>query len=354
MDELFESPAPSFDPSDAAKLMHTHYGIDGTAKLLVSERDQNFRIDSHDGRRFVLKIANAVESPDVIEYENAIIRHIESVAPEFPVPRLICSSDNSPVVTVPGAIGTSHLVRVLSWLDGTLLRQVEVDKPLRRQLGIALAELGRALRGFFHPAASKPLLWDITQIASLSDKVKFVDDPALRKMCADFIAYLTESVISGLKALRAQVIHNDLNPSNVLVSEETLPRVTGVVDFGDTVHGPLICDVAVAAAYQLTGEEDPIVGVMEFVAAYHRVTPLEAREIDVLLDLITARAMTTVVVTSWRASIHPENRDYILRNADSASRNVRNLMSLDRTRTTDRIRRVCSDPIAGDPRLGRN
>lgn len=339
--QLFESRAPTFDTAAASEIVRSHYGIEASAKMLVSERDQNFRIDSTSGVAYVLKIANAAEAAEVIDYENAIVRHIDSVSPELPVPRLLNASDGSSAVTIPGENGTSHFVRVLSWLDGTLLRNVEVGPPLRRQLGTGLAELGLALRGFFHPAAKKDLLWDITQLAKLNDKVGHIEDLALRSLCADFISRFSAAILPKLARLRAQVIYNDLNPSNVLVSADAAQRVTGIVDFGDTIHGPLICDVAVAAAYQLIDGDDPIEGVLDFVAAYHNTVPLEAAELDVLLDLIIARAVTTVVVSSWRAKLHPHNRDYILRNADSAARNVRNLVSLDREQTTDRFRRIC-------------
>jgi len=349
VNKLFESPAPSFEAPAAADLMRKYFAIEGTAKALVSERDQNFRIGATDGQSYLLKIANAAESPDVVDYETAIVKHIASVDPEIPVPRVVDAIDGSSIVAVSGPDGASHLVRVLSWLDGTMLRNVEVDASARRQLGTSLAQLGLALRGFFHPAAAKPLLWDITQVANLADKVEHVEDPELRRICSNFISRFSDDIATTLKRMRAQVIYNDLNPSNVLVSEDASRKVSGIVDFGDTVHGPLICDVAVAAAYQLAADDDPFAGVLEFVGGYHSIVPLEVAELEVLLDLILARAVTTVIVTSWRAGIYPENREYILRNAEPAAINVRYLESLDRDRAFDRIRRAC--PISNSARI---
>ena len=44
--------------------------------MLPSERDQNFRIDAPDGRRFVLKIANAHEDVAMLDAENAAMEHV--------------------------------------------------------------------------------------------------------------------------------------------------------------------------------------------------------------------------------------------------------------------------------------
>ena len=46
--------------------------------------------------------------------------------------------------------------------------------------------------------------------------------------------------------LRAQVVHNDLAPTNVLVDDRL--AVTGIIDFGDLTRTALICDLAIAAA----------------------------------------------------------------------------------------------------------
>lgn len=350
MSEILEAPPPTLEIADAVALMNEHYGIEAEAGLLVSERDQNFKINTSDGERYLLKIANAAEDPDVVDCENAALEHLRTVAPTLPVPRLIAASDGSTVVRVVGPSGATHLVRLISWLDGRLLREVTLTQSLSRQLATALAELGRGLRGFFHPAAAKPILWNLSNFTQLSDKLCFVDDEKLRQICAAHIQRFADSVSPALKSCRAQIIHNDLNPSNVLVGANGC--VTGIVDFGDMVHAPLICDVAVAAAYQLSDDEDLLATAFEFVGAYHRVTPLEPGELELLFDLIVARVVTTVVVTSWRAHIHPENKVYIRRNADSATRSLRRLVRLDRAQVADRFRRACP-AVAGSLRPSR-
>ena len=67
---VFDSPKPAFTPEEAQRLLHGDYGIAGSLKELVSERDQNFLVDGASGK-FVLKIANAVEDEAFLALQNA-------------------------------------------------------------------------------------------------------------------------------------------------------------------------------------------------------------------------------------------------------------------------------------------
>jgi len=133
--------------------------------------------------------------------------------------------------------------------------------------------------------------------------------------------------------LRSQVIHNDMNPGNVLVDHADANRVTGVIDFGDMVFSRLVNDVAVAGAYFCRIEDDPFAEVVEFLEAYTDVLPLTQDEIAVLPDLILSRHLTTVMITHWRARLYPDNAEYILRSEGRARKMLYlvNGMSIDDT-----------------------
>jgi Ser/Thr protein kinase RdoA (MazF antagonist) len=77
------------------------------------------------------------------------------------------------------------------------------------------------------------------------------------------------------------------------------------------------------------------------VAAYHRILPLAAEEVEVLFDLIATRLVLTAVITNWRVTVHPENRDYILRNAPAAWRGLERLASLRRDTARAILSRAC-------------
>ena len=78
-----------------------------------------------------------------------------------------------------------------------------------------------------------------------------------------------------------------------------------------------ICDLAVAASY-LIDPADPIALLGPLTLAYHQANPLTTNEIALLPDLITARLVTTLVISAWRAARYPDNAPYILRNAPTS------------------------------------
>ena len=63
---------PAFDVDTAATIAAEHFGLHGRAHSLPSERDQNFLLTNQAGEKFVLKIANALESRTFLEAQNSI------------------------------------------------------------------------------------------------------------------------------------------------------------------------------------------------------------------------------------------------------------------------------------------
>ena len=68
--------APQFDAASAEALAAREFRVVGRAEALPSERDQNFRITTADRQAFVLKIANATEPREILEFQNAALEHL--------------------------------------------------------------------------------------------------------------------------------------------------------------------------------------------------------------------------------------------------------------------------------------
>ena len=98
----FLTPPPALTPAELQTLVHSVYGLSGAVKPLVSERDQNARIEAGDSR-YVLKIANAGEDPAQIDLQNAAMAHLAQAgftgAPQI-VPTL--SGDDTAAVEAGG------------------------------------------------------------------------------------------------------------------------------------------------------------------------------------------------------------------------------------------------------------
>jgi len=310
---VLEAKAPDFSPAEAEEIAVRNFGVSGSARALVSERDQNFHLHCDDGRDFVLKISNPAEDPAVLDFQIQALLHIGRVRPELPVPHIAMSVEGTPSCTVDGADGRRFVTRLLSYLPGRVLDKMHASPALLRDVGASAARLGQALRGFFHPAARHEMLWDLTQFPKLRKRTHFIEDPGMRRKVEGVFERFEERVLPALKDMRAQVIHNDVSLNNTLVEAD---RVVGVVDFGDMIHAPLICDLAVPISELMVEAEDRFGTAMEIAAGYCSVEPLTAEEIAIVFDLVIARTAMALVVATWRAAEHPENHAYITAGCD--------------------------------------
>jgi Ser/Thr protein kinase RdoA (MazF antagonist) len=339
--EVLRTPAPSFSLQRAAELLQENYDLHADLEPLVSERDQNFLVSETDGARYVLKFANSAERPEVTDFQVQALLHIARVAPETPVPAVIPTRDDLLMFEAISDTGTSHRVRLLSWLDGTPLYDAKGVSSIAGQMGRCLAQLGLALKEFSHPGSDQVLLWDIQHATQLVELLPHIRDAALRRLCETQLTHFRESVEPQLDTLRRQVIHNDMNPGNVLVDGNDANRLAGVIDFGDLAHSHLVNDLAIAAAYLCRLDDDPYAEVIEFLSAYTKVVPLSDDEISLLPDLIVARRLTTTMISQWRASLHPENIDYILGDEARSRRKLDLTVDLCNDNTRHRFREVC-------------
>jgi len=309
---------PELSLEAAAELAARHYGVHGTAELLTSERDRNFRVCADDGHLSLLKVSNPSEEAVVVDLQTACLQHIAERDPARPVPRVVRSSSGKLRDETILADGRSCIVRLLSYLEGVPAKGTGRSAAQRAQFGIALAALDLALDGFAHPAASHDLLWNVSRADRLAYLIDDIVGEPRRRLVRHFMNRFVAETAPRLAQLRAQVIHNDFHLHNILVAADDPAQVTGVIDFGDLVYAPLVGEVATAAAYQMTQARDPLGAAAEFVGAYHGVLPLLAEEQAIVADLMATRHLITVMISEWRSRRYPENYAYIMRHNPEA------------------------------------
>ena len=288
----------------------------------------------------MLKFANAAEDPGVTDFQNRALMHLAARDPAFPSPRVVTTLDGEHLLETTALSGDVHRVRLLSWLEGTPLDEAEGEIDVAAETGTILARLGRLLADFEHPPTGYALPWDLHNAAALEELLPQVGDARLRALCEERLERFRDHVEPRLGQLRRQVIHNDMNPSNVLVDKAA--SVSGIIDFGDMVLSELINDVAVAAAYLCRVGADPFADVVTFLAAYTAVTPLTDAEIELLPDLVLTRHLTTVMIAHWRSALYPENRAYILRSERRARNMLETVAGQPVDATLERFRSACT------------
>jgi hydroxylysine kinase len=251
------TPSPAVTASEAAAAVRASFGLTGELDRLPGEADDNFALRTSAGQRYVVKVAHLRADPQVISLQVRVLRHIESVAPGLPVPRVVATLDAQSWAVVPAGPLRRRVVHVLTYLDGQTLRSVTTSPALRRSLGETLASLGRALRTFDDPPLCRPLLWDIAQLPQLRPLLAELPSTARTTRLDEQLTRFTAEVAPRLASQRRQLVHNDFNPDNVLIrTGESL--VAGIIDFGDVTVTALVNDLAIAATYQLADGPDVI------------------------------------------------------------------------------------------------
>lgn len=334
---------PQLSEEQAAQVLAANFDLRGRLKPLLSERDQNFRVTTDDGRAFVFKIANSAEHPVTTDFQIRALLYVESRNCPVATPRIhrTVKGDVSMTLQVGDA---THIIRVVSYLPGELLSTAKSGPRLATNLGQSAAHLDLALAGFGHAGECQTLLWDMQRADRLRELLQYIEDSELRAAVRDCIDDFDSRVKPQLPALRHQVIHADMHGDNVLVNADDRDVVAGVIDFGDMLRAPLIVEVAIAAAYLRAIEGDTLRLIGPFVAAYNRIIPLQDAEISLLFDLVRARLSATISILRWRAAMRGAadqySRDY-MQSERTAETFLARLDAMGRDAFTKRIEREC-------------
>ncbi|MCT9826620.1 aminotransferase class III-fold pyridoxal phosphate-dependent enzyme [Pseudomonas veronii] len=274
------------------------FGLSGDWTPLVGERDQNFRVTDADGIQWVFRLCNPHENTSIFECQIKALEHLKRTDPSLPVPRVLKTLNGQSMKMLRWE-GVDHCVIVLSFLPGEVIGTTQLTNEQLYLVGQLVARLGKALRGFNHPApSSRYLAWDHRRLPELLHHVDIlpeVERAKARQILGDFC----ENILPNIDRLRSQIIHGDAHPDNTLIHDGAL---SGIIDFGDMVFGALVQDLSNTIADFIFPGADNTRIIYEIVKGYQSVTPLEEEEIDVLLPLIETRLLMTPLIVSLRSS----------------------------------------------------
>src|SRR5258708_29487068 len=314
---LEESTAASISTSDAMRLASDLYGIAAVATALPGEYDCNFHLHASDGREFVLKCMHPARESAFIDMQCAALEHLARHAAHMPLPRVERTIKGDAFTLWNDGAGEPRLVWMLGFLPGkTLVNSNPHSAELFKELGKFLGELDFALGKFEHPTTHRELKWDSSRAGWISEHLEKIDDSQRRALVAYFIALYREWIEPSQEQLRKSVIYGDANDHNVLVATTwPVPRIAGVIDFGDMHHGWVVSEVAIAAAYAILGKNDPLAVMKEMVRGFHGAYPLNEAEIAAIFPLIGMRLAVTVVNSTIRMTQKPDDRYVVVSEA---------------------------------------
>lgn len=285
-------------------LIKKYYSFD-TIKIekLVGYENVNYLV-TNEGQKFVFKTYPwSSELFDTLTAETDVLNTLsKSMSGKFPEP---VKNINNKYVEKAEFDGKMKIIRMLSYIEGELLAKVEHNKKLFASFGTFLASMDKKLSGCNnYITRSKCFKWDIQHFNLNKKYIKDFTDAQDRKVVKYFFQQFDELVSPALPYLRKSIIHNDANDFNVVVKDN---EVCGIFDFGDLVYSQLINELAIAIAYSILNKKNPIAYASYIIKAYHKVLPLETKELDILYYLVAARLCTSACNSAYHKKQDPDN-----------------------------------------------
>jgi len=322
---VFNSPPPNYSLEDIIKLVEDHYGFIVQITVLNSERDQNF-LCATDKKKYVLKISNPDEDRAVLEMQNACMQYIKDHDPSLQVPLAF-----KEVKTIEYE-GTSFFIRLVDYLPGQFLMNVDHHNDLLYELGSFLGRLRTAMNGFDHPAGHRDFPWDVANVDFIKEHKHFLNS---KKGIVDhFINQYEQNILPIVSKLRKVLIHNDGNDHNVLVNENG--KINGIIDFGDMIYTFIACEPAVCMAYVALEKDDPLEAIAQVLKGFHEKFPLTHDELLSVIYLVCMRSCITVTMAAYRKQLFPDNK-YISVTEDQAWDFLKKMQHEDLKKWSDKL-----------------
>ena len=355
---------------EAAAIAASVFGVRVSAQRLPGERDLNFCLSavsegemSRPARQALLKLSHREEDREILLLQNQVLNFLNTTldtSVKITLPQLLKSQKEEEVVAVQTREGVTRWARMFTYLPGKTLATAKPHAAdLLKSIGRSLGAIDRALLSFSHPAAERVLKWDLKQASWISDHLSAsvsaplsaplsapifeIQDHQRRERVGKLLTLYQKEVQPRWSELRKGVIHGDANDHNILVGR-SLPsnrlEMTGLIDFGDVVLSHPVCELAIAMAYSMMNQEDPLAAGVQVVSGYHQTLPLTEPEVEVLFPLICARLCVSVVNSALEKKKNPQNT-YLAVSEEPAWKLLEKLEKIPKKMAYTRFRDAC-------------
>lgn len=325
-------------PQQAKEFIESHYDLRVVdVQPLSSERDQNFHVracsSASPGSRpagYVLKISSPEDSPEYLAAETEMMATVHKRLPI--VPQVLASTSGAKTIELSELSNfPARHARLLTHKPGRpLARQGYRSTRSMQNLGATLAILSQSLAGFEATAMERTLNWDLARSAEVVNaRIGKVDDPIKLRWISRVGNHVENEILPRANEFKTSIIHNDCNDENLLVGS-TSPgafELTGLIDFGDAVKTWTINELAIAAAYCVLDQSDPLTKLGELAVGYDAVRRLDDLEIASLFGLTGMRLATSIVMHAEQIANEPDN-PHLGSSQAAIARSLPNLMEI--------------------------
>jgi 4-aminobutyrate aminotransferase-like enzyme/Ser/Thr protein kinase RdoA (MazF antagonist) len=295
----------------AEKITFELFNIKGKAIPLPGYVDFNFRIKVIDEDGYVLKISRPDEDGSYLEFQQELLQYVAQNGGDLLAPKVILAKNGKLVPEITDTFGNLRKVRLLTWIPGRTSDSVNPQlDTLRYSWGKHFGQLTSILQGFDHPEAYRYFDWDLAQSLWTKEHIDLFDKK--EKKVVSYFQKRFEQQQSGYKKLRKSIVHNDANNNNVVVSDALIdPVVKAAIDYGDVIYTQTINDVAIACAYSIMGQNDPLAAALPLIKGYHSAKALQEIELEHLYIATAMRLILTVTHAAINKRKEPDN-EYLL------------------------------------------
>ncbi|MEM9057129.1 MAG: phosphotransferase, partial [Pseudomonadota bacterium] len=292
----------------AARALKRHYGLAGRVRRLHGELDQTFAVDA-DAGRFILKLMRPGCDPELVALQCAALSHLAQAQPSLPLPHVVPDTAGHAVPCVDDDDGQPRLAWLQTRRPGRPLSALRPLEPaLCRAVGALLGDAHAGLASFRHPAADRPLRWNLMEAAWIGDELGAIEQRDRRRLITRLHAHFVERVAPALAALPTTVVHGDANTDNLLVDAgDAGPALSGLIDFGDLCLAPRVCDPAIACAYAMMQADDPVAAAEALIAGISARTALDDDELALVFPLLLTRLAVSVTVSALEKRRRPDD-----------------------------------------------
>ena len=287
------------------RLLKTEFGFQEVEiKKLVGYDNANYLIKTNTAKYIFKTYQYNKELLALVEAENEALLFLQEPGKnKFPKPIQFTDGSFAKILEIGGE---KTICRMLSFLDGKFLGDIKPTKEIFQSFGTFLAQMDIKLQQFSsYPIMARQWEWNIQYLNLNKKYINNIPNAKDRNTVSFFFQQYEEIVVPVLPGLRKQIIHNDANEWNVLVK---YGGISGIIDFGDLAHSPLINELAVAMTYACFDKEKPLDWASIILESYHKILPIEEKEIKVLYYLIAARLSVSVCNSAHSKIINPDNK----------------------------------------------
>jgi len=257
------------------QILNKEFGFDRVQiTKLEAYSNCNYLIQTERGKYILKTYPKSTETLDLVEAENETLLFLQNPknnkSPE-PVP-----FRDGTYIKCLEIDGQERICRLLSFLEGEFLGEVNPTEPIFESLGTFLARLDLQLQSHDNITyKARQWEWDIQHLNLNKKYIQDIPDSKNRNLVRYFLQQFEQNVVPVLPELRKSIIHNDANEWNVLVMNG---KVSSIIDFGDLAYSPLIHELAVALTYACYDKKNPLEWAPIILESYHRILPLEEIE----------------------------------------------------------------------------